>query len=144
METPAQSWADQEAQLFINLLATAVDREVGAVTWSSLGAAESLGKQRRELKHFIYKVRSSWVFGARLRGQPQLLRLSCMRTVNSRNGLFSKGQFPPFFSLLLSLSALPGLVPAGSAAALGHSRPGAVPQSHSQLHPRLHHCCGSL
>lgn len=42
------------------------------------------------------------------------------------------------------LSALPGLVPAGSAAALGHSRPGAVPQSHSQLHPRLHYCCGSL
>uniref|UniRef100_A0A7M4EPC9 RAB41, member RAS onco family n=1 Tax=Crocodylus porosus TaxID=8502 RepID=A0A7M4EPC9_CROPO len=31
-----------------------------------------------------------------------------------------------------------------SAAALGHSRAGAVPQPHSQLHPRLHHCCGSL
>uniref|UniRef100_A0A8C4W7T5 RAB41, member RAS onco family n=2 Tax=Testudinoidea TaxID=8486 RepID=A0A8C4W7T5_9SAUR len=31
-----------------------------------------------------------------------------------------------------------------SATALGHSRPGAVPQPHSQLHPRLHHCCGSL
>lgn len=68
-----------------------------------------------------------------------------LHALNSSHGLFSKGQFPPLFSLLLSLlSALPGLVPAGSAAALGHSRPGAVPQSHSQLHPRLHHCCGSL
>lgn len=27
-----------------------------------------------------------------------------LHTVNSRNGLFSKGQFPPFSSLLLSLS----------------------------------------
>lgn len=27
-----------------------------------------------------------------------------LHRVNSRNGLFSKGQFPPFFSLLLALS----------------------------------------
>lgn len=29
-----------------------------------------------------------------------------LHTVNSRNGLFSNGQFPPFFSLLLSVSVL--------------------------------------
>lgn len=34
--------------------------------------------------------------------------------------------------------------PSGSAPAMGHCRAGALPQPHSQLHPRLHYCCGGI
>ena len=56
--------------------------------------------------------------------------------------------FSSFFSLSISSLSLSSSLPpppsVGPAPALGHGWTGAFPQSHSQLHPRLHHRCGGL
>ncbi len=61
--------------------------------------------------------------------------------------------YPLFISFLFSVPPLsfpcflctPRFAgPSGSAPAVGHCRAGALPQPHSQLHPRLYYCCGGL